>query len=324
MSLVFSGSANCGLATSVALYLGRKPAACEIRRFPDGELYLRLDESVRDREVFVIQPTSPPVDANLIELLAFGDACRRNRAKRVTAVVPYFGYARSDKRLAHQEPILAGMAAHLMEAAGFDHVVTVDLHAAQIEGFFHIPADNLTAVPAICDVLRERLPSDLIVVSPDEGRVKMAAHYARLLGSPVAVLHKERENGTKTKVTRVVGDVRGRPCLIIDDMISTGGTIARSIDALLEAGARAEIFIAATHGLFVGDARKKLAHPAVRKIFVTDTIAPQPDDWDRLEVISVAPLHASAIQGGHFQARNNDHIIQRSHRGRTPVGSEAR
>jgi ribose-phosphate pyrophosphokinase len=324
MSLIFSGSANPQLAASVALYLGREPAARQVRRFPDGELYLRLDELVCNQDVFVIQPTSPPADARLFELLAFADACRRSRARTITAVIPYFGYARSDKRHSHQEPILAAMGARLVETAGFHRVISLDFHSAQIEGFFHIPVDHLTAVPVLCEVLRDRLPSSVTVVSPDEGRVKMAAHYARLLGAPVAVLHKERASGTDTRVMRVVGEVADRVCLIIDDMISTGGTIARTVDALLEADAKPEIYVAATHGLFVGDARDKLSHKAIRAIFATDTVRLESNDWKQLEVVSVAPLIASAIEKPHSRAPQDDHNIQESDRRRAPVGGKAR
>jgi len=183
-----------------------------------------------------------------------------------------------------------------MEAAGIDHVVTLDLHAAQIEGFFHIPVDSLTAVPTICQALRERLPAGVVVVSPDTGRVPMATEYAHRLSTSVVVLHKRRASGTETDVTHVVGDVRDRPCLVIDDMISTGGTIARAVEALVAAGARPEIVVAATHGLFVGEARAKLNHEAIREVFVTDSVALNDPSWPHLHVVSVAPLIAGAIR----------------------------
>jgi ribose-phosphate pyrophosphokinase len=183
-----------------------------------------------------------------------------------------------------------------MEAAGVDHVVTLDLHAAQIEGFFHIPVDSLTAVPTLCQAVRDRLGVGAVVVSPDTGRVQTASEYAHRLGTSVVVLHKRRVSGTETEVTHVVGEVRDRPCLIIDDMISTGGTIARAVEALLAAGARPEIAIAATHGLFVGEARAKLSHEAIREVFVTDSVAPIDPSWPHLRVVSVAPLIAAAIR----------------------------
>lgn len=246
--------------------------------------------------MFVLQPTGPPVNDNLVELLSFVDACRRSAAANVIAVVPYFGYARQDKRHGHREPVTASMVSLLLETVGTNHVVTLDLHATQIEGFFHIPVDSLTAIAALCDAVRPVLPKDLIVVSPDEGRVKMAGQYAQRLNSTVAVLHKRRETATKTRVTHVVGNVRGKACLIIDDMISTGGTIAEAVDALLGAGARSEIVVAATHGPLLESAREKLSHESIRAVFVTDTIAPVIRDWAKLQVVTVAPLIAAAIK----------------------------
>ena len=293
---IFAGRANVALATSVAVEMGARLGACSVERFPDGELSVRLDEPVRGREVLIIQPTSPPVNDHLIELLAFADACRRASAAHITAVMPYFGYARADKRHGRREPITASMVAALMQAVGVNHVVTIDLHAPQIEGFFHIPVDSLTTAPVMVEALRPGLPPDIVVVSPDAGRVLMATEYARLLGAPVAVLHKERASGVETRITRLVGDVRDRPCLIIDDMISTGGTIAESVEALLDAGARPEFIVAATHGLLLAGAREKLARAVTREILVTDTVALPAHDWPQLRVVSVAPLIASALR----------------------------
>ena len=293
---LFAGTANPALAGAIADELGVRLGACSVERFPDGELSVQLNEPVRRREVFVVQPTAPPVDDHLFELLAFADACRRSAATRITAVVPYFGYARSDKRHGRREPITASLVARLMEAAGVDHVVTLDLHAAQIEGFFHIPVDSLTAVSTICQALRERLPAGVVVVSPDTGRVPMATEYAHRLSASVVVLHKRRASGTETDVTHVVGDVRDRPCLVIDDMISTGGTIARAVEALVAAGARPEIIVGATHGLFVGEARAKLNHEAIREVFVTDSVTLNDPSWPHLHVVSIAPLIAGAIR----------------------------
>jgi ribose-phosphate pyrophosphokinase len=182
-----------------------------------------------------------------------------------------------------------------MQAAGVDHLVTLDLHAEPIEGFFHIPVENLTAVPTLCRALRDRLPEGMVIVSPDTGRVAMATDYAHWFGSPVAVLHKRRTSGTETRVTHVVGDVHDRPCLIIDDMISTGGTIAHAVEALLAAGARPEVVVAASHGLFVGEARAQLSHEAIREVLVTDSVAVE-GSWPRLRIVPVAPLIAAAIR----------------------------
>jgi ribose-phosphate pyrophosphokinase len=191
---------------------------------------------------------------------------------------------------------MARLVADVLQTVGIDHAVMVDLHTPQIEGFFHAPVDSLTAVPTMCETLRGRTPADLVVVSPDVGRVAMASRYARSLGASVVVLHKQRMSGNETKVVRVVGKVSDRACLIVDDMIATGGTIAESITALLAAGARPEVTVAATHGLFVGSAREKLNHPAVREVLVTDTVCPFEGDWPQLHVVSIAPLIAGAVK----------------------------
>ena len=294
---LFTGTANPALATAIALELGVRLGGCDVARFPDGEVAVQLLEPVRRKEVFIVQPTAPPVDEHLVELLAIVDACRRAAAARITAIVPYFGYARMDKRRGSREPITASLVATLLQAAGIDHVITVDLHAPQIEGFFHIPVDSLSAVPALAAALREHVPSNhAVVVSPDAGRVRMASEYAHALGLQVAVLHKQRESGSATRVTHLVGEVRDRSCLIIDDMISTGGTIAEAVTTLLEAGARPDITIAATHGLLLESVRDRLGHPAIRAVFVTDSIAIPPMRWPQLQIVSIAPLLAQAIR----------------------------
>jgi ribose-phosphate pyrophosphokinase len=252
---IFSGTANPPLSAAVAAELGVPLGACEVDRFPDGEIAVRLLESVRRREVFIIQSTAPPTNSNLVELLAIADACRRAAAARITAIVPYFGYGRADKRIDLREPIMGRVVADLLETVGIAHVVVVDLHTPQIEGFFHIPVDSLTAVPTMCLTLRDDLPKDVIVVSPDIGRVRVAGLFARCLDSPMVMLRKSRESAAKTVVAQVIGIVAGRACLIVDDMITSGGTMASGIGALLSAEARSEIFVAATHGLLLPGAR---------------------------------------------------------------------
>jgi ribose-phosphate pyrophosphokinase len=293
---IFAGTANPALAEAIAGELGIRLAQCSIARFPDGELSVELNESVRGQEVIIIQPTCPPVDEHVMELLALADACRRAAARRITTLVPYFGYARSDRRQGHRVPVTASMVASLMQCVGIDQVVTLDMHAPQIEGFFYVPVDSLSAVPVLAAALGDTVPEGAVVVSPDTGRVGMATEYAQRLGTSVVVLHKRRESGTSTAVTHVVGDVRGRPCVIVDDMISTGGTIARSIEALLAAGARPEIIVVATHGLLVDHARALLQHESVRAVFVTDTVPVATSDWPALHVVSVAPLLARVIR----------------------------
>ena len=293
---IFAGTANPALAAAIACELDVQVSACEIDRFPDGEVAVQLLEPVRRKEVFLVQSTSPPVNDRLVELLALADACRRAAAARITAIVPYFGYARADKRHGRREPITARVAADLLEAVGIAHLVTVDLHTPQIEGFFHAAVDSLTAVPTLCRAMRDRLPPDVVVVSPDVGRMAMATEYARCFGAPVVVLHKRRESGTETEITHIVGDVTRRACLIVDDMISTGGTVAESVAALLEAGARPEILVAATHGLLLPGAPDRLNHPAVREVWVTDTVAIAEQERPGLHVVSIAPLLAGALQ----------------------------
>jgi ribose-phosphate pyrophosphokinase len=224
------------------------------------------------------------------------DACRRASAARVTAIVPYFGYGRSDKRNGRREPIMGRVIADLLQAVGIAHVVAVDLHTPQIEGFFQVPVDGLTAMPTLCRALRGRLPADPVVVAPAVGRVPLATSYAHCLGAPLVVLHKRRTGGAQTEVTHVVGDVSGRACLIVDDIISTGGTLAESVRALLGAGARPQVVVAATHGPLLGAARDRLDPAVVREVFVTDTVPPAADAWPQLRVIPIAPLLAGALK----------------------------
>ncbi len=293
--ILFGGTANPRLAACVAKHLQVRLGECETERFPDGELVVRLLESVRRKEVVVIQPTCPPVNDNLMELLAFADACRRSSAARVTAVLPYFGYARADRRNQQREPILGSTVATLMQAVGIDHVITLEPHTPQLEGFFRIPVDSLSGVCAITEALRGRLPGDVVVVSPDAGRVPLATDYARLLGAPLAVLHKRRESGSETEVTHLVGEVDGRACLLVDDMISTGGTLMRSMEALAARGAR-EFTVAATHGLFTNGALEKLAACHVREVWVTDSVPQAEVAIPPVRVVSVASVLAEAIR----------------------------
>lgn len=296
--MLLHGSANPALADHMARELGVECGQSDVQRFPDGEVSVSIEQSVRGRHVYIVQPTAPPVDENLVELLVFADACRRASAARITAVIPYFGYARSDRRDERRGPVTASLVASLIQRAGYDHIVTIDLHAAQIEGFFHIPVDNLSAVALLCDALRATsLPDHAVVVSPDAGRVKMATDYANRLGLPLVVLHKRRLSGATTEVTHVIGDVKDRSCIVIDDMIATGGTLIESIAALQKAGARPHPLVAATHALLLDDALDRLMAAGVREILTTDTIRPSPTASVR--VTSVAPLLAAAVRHDH-------------------------
>jgi ribose-phosphate pyrophosphokinase len=291
--VILAGTAHPELSRRVTAELGVEAGPCTVERFPDGETSVHLEVSVRGKHVFLLQPTCPPVNDNLVQLFALADACRRAAAGRVTALVPYYGYARADKRYGRREPITASLVAALMRTAGIDHVVTVDLHTIQTEGFFQGPFDTLTAVPTLAEALRRDLPAGTVVVSPDAGRVKLATEYAERLDAPLAVLHKRRESGAETRVTHLVGEVAERPCLLIDDMISTGGTLVESVRALRGAGAPRH-FVAATHGLLLDGAMDRLAGAGVEAVYVTDTV-PLPAH-EGLRVVSAAPLLAAAVR----------------------------
>ena len=292
---IVPGSAHPALAAEVARILDAPVVPVAPERFPDGELSVRLLEPVRALSAVIVQPTGPPVDANLVELLALADACRRAAAARVIAVVPYLGYARGDRRHGRREPIMASLAAQLLQTAGVTHLLAIDLHAPQIEGFFHIPVDDLSPFPSLLNAVRPNLPPEAVIVSPDLGRLGLATRFADELHTGVAVVHKRRLSGRQTESLQVVGEVRDRPCLIVDDMITTGGTIAGCIEALLRSGARREIRVAATHGLFMAGAAERLRQAGVCQVWVTDTL-PQPTSGCDRVVVPVAAMIATAIR----------------------------
>ena len=294
--IIVSGNVNRDLAIAIAQLLNVEIGKCRVERFPDTEVNVQLDESVRSRDVFIVQSSCPPVNERAMEAFAIADACRRDAASSITWIAPYFGYARSDKRRGRRTALMGRLVADFAEHAGIGRVIAVDLHSPQVEGFFHVPMENLTAVPVISDALKRDMEPGSVIVSPDAGGIKLASAYASRLGCAVAVLHKERLNGAKTIVNRVVGDVRGKPCVIIDDMISTGGTIRNAVDALIQAGAREQFIVAATHRVFTPEARKNLIHPAVREIVVTDSIPVPADAWPHVKTVSLAPLLAKATR----------------------------
>lgn len=294
--LLFAGPANPVLARAIAGELGMDVAACDFARFPDGEISARIEPSVRGRHVVLVQPTAPPVNDHLMSLLAFTDACRRSAAASVTAVVPYFGYARSDRRQGLRVPVMGSLVAQLMESAGVDHVVTVDVHAPQLEGFFRIAVDNLTAAPTLADAIRDRIGPNGVVVAPDLGAARLATTYGRLLGLPVAVVHKLRRSATEVTSAGITGDVAGRQCLIVDDMITTGGTVESAARAVLAARAEPPVVIAATHGVLTGDAWERLARVGIGELLLTDSIAIEARHRPPTRVVSIAPLLADAIR----------------------------
>lgn len=295
---IFSGTATSGLAGAVASCLGRELSNGWASQFPDGESRVQIRESVRGFDCFVIQSTCNPVNHNLMELLVFADALRRASAWRINAVVPYFGYARQDKKVQAREPITAKLVANLIETSGVDRVITIDLHAGQIQGFFDVPVDHLTALDILADHLKETDLTNTVVVSPDIGRATEARRLANHLHLPLAMLYKRRRSPTDTEVTHVIGEVEGKRTLMMDDMISTAGTMARGIDALMKLGALPDVNVVATHAVFSGPALEHLSHPAIKHIYVTDTIPYRGDD-KRIKILSVAPLLAKAIRNVH-------------------------
>jgi ribose-phosphate pyrophosphokinase len=297
--LLIAGTAALELASQVARELGVTLTPCRIEQFPDGEISVEIGESVRRREVVIIQPTSPPVNDHLMELVLLADACRRAAASHITAIVPYFGYARSDRRQGRRAPVSASAVASLLEGSGIGHVVTFDVHAPQLEGFFSIPTDDIETMSVMDSALAPLLDAGTVIVAPDLGAVRRARDVSRRLQRPMALCLKRRHNGAEVEVTGVVGDVSGHTCIIVDDMISTGATVVESVRALRAAGAREVRAVVATHAVFAPGAATRLADAGVRDVVVTDTVAPTGTAWPGTplrQVVSVAPLLARVIR----------------------------
>lgn len=293
---VFTGRAHPALAEAIAAHLGVGLAAMKVDRFRDGEIRVAIEESVRGTDVFVVQPTCPPVNENLMELLIIIDAMRRASAKTVTAVIPYYGYARQDRKTKARDPITAKLVANLLVTAGCDRMVTVDLHAGQVQGFFDIPVDPLLAMPILARYIQDAGLTDCVVASPDIGGVARARAMAGKLHAGLVVIDKRRPEPNVSEVMHIIGDVDGRTVILVDDIIDTGGTIVQAADALYDAGAR-EVYAACTHALLSGPARDILTASGIKKIIVTDTIPiDQGRRPERMEVLSVAPLLAEAIR----------------------------
>jgi len=293
---IVPGSANTVLAGAIAKSLDTEPVTCKLDRFPDGEMRPVVNP-VRGDDVYVIQPTGPPVSDHLIELLLLLDACRRDGAGRITAVVPYFGYARQDRRGRSGEPVGARVAADALAASGAQCLVVVDPHSAALEAMCGIPVEILTAVPALAEALAPDVPGDAVVVAPDLGAVKLAKHYASLL--QVAVVRKTRLTGATVRAEEIAGHVAGRPAIIVDDMISTGATIEAATQVVLAHGGTSVIVVAATHGLLVGGAARRLRGLPIRRVVTTDTLPQGRSAALALQVESVAPLLADAISRLH-------------------------
>ena len=307
--IVFAGSANVSLAAAVAAQLEVPLGSRLVHRFPDGELHVELQESVRGHDVYVLQSTSPPVEAHLLELWFLADACRRAGAAHLTAIVPYFGYARQDRRASGREAVGARLIADLFAASGLQRLVAVDLHSAALEGFFAIPVEHLSAVSLLAEAVRPLVAPNTVVVAPDLGAVKLAERYARSLHRPMAIVDKERLSGEEVRVRRVVGRVEGCPVLVADDMISTGGTVQAAIQALLAAGCAADVTVAASHGLFVGPVVERLRTLPVRRLLATDSVAAPAHLPFPVHGVSLAPLLAEAIRRLHGQQSLGDLLL---------------
>ena len=300
---IFAGRAGRDLASSMCTHLDLPMGRSTSSEFPDGEIFVKLDEDVRGRDCFVVQPTCQPVNDSLIELLVYIDCLRRASAKRITAVIPYFGYARQDRKDEGRVPITAKMVANLVTAAGADRVLCMDLHAAQIQGFFDIPVDHLSAAPVFVEhflASREAL-REIVVVSPDVGNVKVANMYATVLGCDLAIVDKRRQSGDEVTVKNLIGDVDGRTVLMFDDMISTAGTVCEAARLVKDRGA-IDVVVSATHPVLVGMAMERIADSPISRVNVCDTI-PAGDRFgairDKITVLSVAKLLGEAVHRIH-------------------------
>ncbi len=292
---VFTGNANKGLAEEIARYLGTNLGHAVVGRFSDGEIFVRIDESVRGVDTYVIQSTSSSANENLMELLIMLDAMKRASAGRITAVVPYYGYARQDRKARARDPITAKLVADILTIAGAHRVLTMDLHAGQIQGFFDIPVDHLPAVPIIADYFMQKNLGDIVVVSPDHGGVVRARALADRLKSTIAIIDKRRPEPNVSEVMNIIGSVKNRTVIMIDDIIDTAGTITLGAQALLDRGAK-EIYACCTHPVLSGPAIERLESSCIEELVVTNTIAlPQEKHIDKIKILSVAPLIGESI-----------------------------
>ena len=295
---LITGNSNKTLVADISAYLGLTPVKADVRRFSDDEIFVEVRENVRGEDMFLIQSTSAPANDNLMELLIMIDALRRASARRITAVIPYFGYARQDRKVGPRTPISAKLVANLITEAGANRVLTVDLHAGQIQGFFDIPTDNLFAMPVIvkdiADHLKDKQP---MVVSPDVGGVVRARALASRLNTDLAIVDKRREKAGVSEVMNIIGEVEGRTCILIDDIVDSGGTLCNAADALLENGAT-EVYAYATHGVLSGKAVERIANSSLRSMVVTDSIEATPEvkNCANLRSITVAPLLGEAMR----------------------------
>ena len=299
--VIFGGSASVDLTNKICDYLAIKRGRALVSSFPDGETVIKIEDDVRGKDCFVVQSTSPPVNDNLMELLIFIDSLRRASAKRITAVIPYYGYARQDRKSEGRTPITAKLVANMLTVAGVDRVLTMNLHADQIQGFFDIPLDHLTAAPVLAKHFMDRHLHDAVLVSPDVGNIKFGSDFASRIGGELAVIHKRRISGTETVAVDIIGDVKGKKVMMFDDMIATAGTVSEAARLVRKHGAT-EVYVAATHAVFAGPAVERLNAAELSEIVVTDTIAVSDEvrsGLKNLTVLSVADLVGEAIRRIH-------------------------
>ena len=299
---IFSGNANPALAHEICAYLGAKLGAATVSSFSDGEIRVRIEENVRGADVFVVQSSCQPVNDSLMELLIIIDALKRSSANRITAVIPYFGYARQDRKDQPRVPISAKLVADLISTAGTDRVLTMDLHAGQIQGFFNVPVDHLYALPVLLDYITKQTVkvSDLVVVSPDAGGVERARAFAKRLEANLAIIDKRREGPNQTQIMNIIGDVAGKSALLLDDMIDTAGTIVKGAQACMDHGAR-EVWAACTHAVLTGPALDLIQQSCLKQVIVTNSIPLRGKEQScpKLHQLSVAPLLGEAIRRIH-------------------------
>ncbi|MET0430574.1 MAG: ribose-phosphate pyrophosphokinase [Microvirga sp.] len=293
---IVAGNSNRPLAEAISAYLNLPLAKCQVRRFADMEVFVEIQENVRGEDVFAVQSTSFPTNDHLMELLIIIDALRRSSARRITAVIPYFGYARQDRKPGPRTPISAKLVANMITHAGADRVLTLDLHAGQIQGFFDIPTDNLFSAPILARDVKERLAGDRMVVSPDVGGVVRARALAKRIDAPLAIVDKRRERAGESEVMNIIGDVSGRSCILVDDIVDSGGTLVNAAEALLASGAK-EVYAYITHGVLSGGAVSRIANSKLKELVITDSILPTEavKVAHNIRVISIAQLLGEAI-----------------------------
>jgi ribose-phosphate pyrophosphokinase len=298
--MIFSGNANLALAHEICAYLGVKLGEATVASFSDGEIRVKIEENVRGADVFVVQSSCEPVNDSLMELLIMIDALKRSSANRITAVIPYFGYARQDRKDQPRVPISAKLVADLISTAGTDRVLTMDLHAGQIQGFFNVPVDHLYALPVLLDYIMKKKVKDLVIVSPDAGGVERARAFAKRLQATLAIIDKRREGPNQTQIMNIIGDVEGKSALLLDDMIDTAGTIVQGAQACADKGAR-EVWTACTHAVLSGPALERLQGSSIKQVIVTNTIPLRGKEQTcpKLYQLSVAPLLGEAIRRIH-------------------------